>query len=450
MSTSPPELEGPLPESSRPPRRSVRLRTARASARSALRGRLARNTIWASLGYLTTLGTQGLYFVILARVLGASGLGAFGTGLAIAVALAPFSGVGSGNVLVRETVRHRAAYRTQLGAALGLIGLSAPVLLALAWAVTLVLGFHSISYVIVFVGLAELLFGRVVDLATQCYQSHEEVRTAARVGSSLSLARLAAVVVFVVLPIAHSATAWSIMYLGASALAATVMLRAMFARFGRPVWDRAALVPTARHGIFFSIGTASRNVYGDSDKIVLTRVQSLDVSGLYNAAYRVLNFAAVPIQAFAFSVGTRFYRAGARGDREVWDAARPTILPMILYGLASSVALVCISPLLPVVLGHDYASCAVMLRWLAVLPIIQAVHTVFGAALMGSNRQAARSLAQLAIAGVNIALNIVLISLWSWRGAVAATLLSELLLATALVGLLVRGARQPRSQPVHV
>jgi O-antigen/teichoic acid export membrane protein len=403
-----------------------------------------RDTAWASAGYGLALAIQGLYFVLLARALGPQGLGAFATGLAIAMILAPFAGLGSGNILVRETTRHRPAFSTCFGTALTTIAVTAPALLGVAWIGAELVGLGELSLILLLVGVAELVFARVVDLCTQCFQGHDDVRNAARISMVLSATRLGAVIGFIGLALPRTASAWSVVYLLASVVAAIAVLAITLGAYGRPSFRAGNLRRTMAHGFYFSLGSASRNVYGDVDKVLLTRIESTGISGVYNAAYRLVNFAAVPIQAFAFSAAARFFRAGMTGDDAVWRSARPTLIPVLGYGVLAGACLFTISPIVPRLLGDAYSESADVLRWLAIVPAIQSVHTVFGAALMGSDRQRARSLVQFGVAIGSVAVGAVLISYWSWRGAVVATVLSESVLAVILAGLLIAAARRDR------
>ena len=69
--------------------------------------RLGRNTMWALGGYGLRLLIQAAYFIIIARCLGAKNYGAFIAVTALISTVAPFAGLGSGNLLVKNVARDK-------------------------------------------------------------------------------------------------------------------------------------------------------------------------------------------------------------------------------------------------------------------------------------------------------------------------------------------------------
>src|SRR6266436_7209570 len=69
------------------------------------KNRLARNTVWMSLGQGFRLVIQALYFVLIARSLGAANYGAFIGVVALVGIVYPFATLGSGNLLVKNVAR---------------------------------------------------------------------------------------------------------------------------------------------------------------------------------------------------------------------------------------------------------------------------------------------------------------------------------------------------------
>ena len=68
---------------------------------------LAKNSGWMFLGYGLKILSQAGYFVLIARALGPSQFGAFVGAVALIGLVAPFGGLGLGNVLVQEVSRDR-------------------------------------------------------------------------------------------------------------------------------------------------------------------------------------------------------------------------------------------------------------------------------------------------------------------------------------------------------
>ena len=104
----------------------------------------------------------------------------------------------------------------------------------------------------------------------------------------------------------------------------------------------------------------------------------------------------------------------------------------LLYSAALFIVLWLSAPLLPLVLGANYAQTARALRWLALLPILRSGHIFLADSLSGAGFQGLRSAIQAAVAGINIALNIAILPRYGWLGAAWTSLASDGLLLLCL------------------
>jgi O-antigen/teichoic acid export membrane protein len=117
----------------------------------------------------------------------------------------------------------------------------------------------------------------------------------------------------------------------------------------------------------------------------------------------------------------------------------------IVYSAFIFACLLLTAPLVPHVLGKNYALSVVALRWLALLPVIRTIHSFYSDALTAAGRQGLRMTLQLFVALFNIGINLWLIPAYSWRGAVISSLISDVLLAVLVVTAIaiVRRAESP-------
>jgi O-antigen/teichoic acid export membrane protein len=408
---------------------------------------VAAGTAWMSYGYLAGYAAQGLYFVILARELGSSGLGTFAGAMAVVSIAAPFAGLGRGHVMLMRTSRDVSAYRGELWmAVVVLLVVGGGLVVALAIVAQAALPGTQFGRLLVTLGLSELLFARVVELAAQCFQAHDRLQVSAHLLLSVSVVRLAAVLAFALPPGSHTPAAWGLYYAGASAVTALAALWLTGQRLGCPRRPPGGGDVALGQGLSFSVGMASKTIYADIDKAMLSRIATPATAGLYTAAYRVVTLAYAPVLAFLYSTNARFFRAGVDGAGGTWRVVRRSWPFVSAYALAVGVSLALAAPLLPMVLGDDYASSVEILRWLWALPVIMATHGLLGDALMGMGLQGLRSALQLGTAAVNVGLNIWLIPAYSWQGATVATYVCEVALAVSLLACLRRaGARETPS-----
>lgn len=398
---------------------------------------------WVLSSYAANYLFQGIYFVVVARALGAHEFGLFGAALAICSVAAPFAGLGSGNVLVLRTSLGRDSFRRQFGNAAVLILVSgsglAAILIVAVGAVTPALGNLLLP-----LAVGELIFARYLDVSIQAYQAHDRLPGGALLLASSAALRCIAALGLLAF-ITPTALNWAYCYAGVSLLAAAFGALLACREFGGPLLKASDLRIHWRSGVHFSLGTASKSIYADADKYLLLALIGPAVAGSFTVAYRIVGFAFTPPQALVYSRNTAMYRAGEHGAEESWRLARELLPACLRLSLLSFLAVLAAIPLAPAVFGGDYDDLPLMLAWLALLPVVQAVHYLLGDTLMGLGRQGQRSALQLATAAVNVGLSLWLIPLWSWRGAAVATLMSELLLVLGLLVLFRRERARQRT-----
>lgn len=408
-------------------------------------GRLATATLamtWA-IGLRTIF--QALVFLIVARGLGAESYGGFAAVLAIAGTFGTFSGLGVQSLMIRDVSRDPASFSKAWGRVLGATWMSAPILFGayclLAWAIL-----PAVSWtVIALLGVAELLFAPLALASVRAFQSHERMHRAARLVLLNVVPRLAAALLFAGLTFAFPAdlrlSIWSMLYALASLAAAVIGVRLVHRELGPPT---GAGTKTTRlgEGIAFALNGTALKLYAEIDKAMLARLGTLEAAGAYSAAYRLVDMAAVPLQALFASTTPRFFAAGESGTgAAIRYAIRILPLPLLYAGGLGAV-LFFSADLLPRILGSSFTQSVDALRWLAWLPLLGTLRRLPQAALNASGRQRAATIATVFGAVLTIALNLWTIRRWGIQGAVAATYCAELaMLSILLANVVLRSSR---------
>jgi O-antigen/teichoic acid export membrane protein len=393
-------------------------------------GLLARNTLWMGVGQVIRTGIQALYFVFIARALGTQGYGAFAGVVALVAIAAPFASLGSGSLLVKHVARAPDTFRSHWGKALattvitgtillGVIMLSAGMLLPRTIPLQLVLA----------VGAADLVFVRLVEISGQAYQAVQRMHRTAQIHLLVSPLRLLAAGALVATTRAPTALEWGGLYLVSSVAGCAVAVALVCRELGRPEFNLKDLRSELREGAFFSVSLSAQSIYNDIDKVMLARLGTLEATGLYAAAYRVVEVAFVPVAALVSSTFARFFQSGVGGVRATAQFARKLSSMGAAYGLCAALGLYLLAPALPAILGDGYRQAVAATRWLAVLPLLKSIHYFGANALTGAGYQGLRTAIQVGIALVNVLLNLWLIPLYSWQGAAAASVLSDGMLA---------------------
>lgn len=391
---------------------------------------LARNTVWTAYGRAIRVGVQALYFILIARALGAGGYGAFVSVVALVGVATPFSGLGSGNLLIKHVARAPLSFRSHWGKALATTVITGTILLVVVTFVARLLLPTAISLQLVLaVGAADLIFGRLLDISGQAYQGVHRLDRTAQTQLLLGPLRLLAAAGLVATTTNPSALEWGALYLLSSTLGGGAAVAFVSRELGKPKFDLRHLGSELREGTLFSVSLSAQTVYNDIDKMMLARLATLDAVGLYAAAYRVVDVAFVPVGSLVAASYARFFQHGVEGIRATARFARRLSSVGAVYGILAAVGLYFLAPLLPAILGAEYRQASDGVRWLAVLPLLKGIHYFGADALTGAGYQGVRTAIQLGIALLNVLLNLWLIPIYSWQGAAAASIVSDGLLA---------------------
>ena len=410
---------------------------------------VARNAAWLTLGQGGLKVLQAAYFVVIARTLGASGYGAFVAATALSQLIAPFSALGSGNVLIQYVARRREAFAHYWNGALTLTLIAGTVLVGAAALVgRVILPSTVATSLVICVAISDLIFINVLFLCGQAYQAQEKMARTAQLPIVTTFLRLAAAIVFVATPGDHTAARWGFYYLGCTALSSLAAMWLTARELGRPLVKFTYTGRDVRDGFYFAAGISAQNIYNDIDKVMLGRlVPTLTAAGIYGAAYRVIDVVMVPIRSLGQAAYPRFFKHGERGVRSSMQVALRLLPPAVGYGTIAAVIMFLVAPLLPKLLGHEFDQAAGAVRWLSLLPILKAIQFAAADALTGAGFQGTRTALQVIVAGINVGINFPLIINYSWRGAAWSSLICDGLLALALWVLIFHLRRQQDDEP---
>jgi len=406
---------------------------------------LFRGSLWMFLGQGVRVVVQAVYFVLIARALGPQGYGAFVCVTALASVLAPFASLGTGNLLIKQVSRDPSCFAAQWGRALAVTAVSGAALTLAAVSLSYLLLPQAVPFWLVLaVCLADLICYRLVDVAAQAFQGVNRLSETSQMMLMPNVVRLALLGVLLGLDRHPSVVAWGGVYLLGTAVSALAAVLFVNARIAGPAFDRSGMGRELAEGIYFSVSLSSQSVYNDIDKTLLSRLAGLGATGIYGAAYRIIDVSFVPIRSVLYASYRRYFQTGAKGIEGALTFTLKLLPYMACYGLLASAALFFCAPVVPLILGAQYAEVVPALRWLALLPLLKVLHYFAGDTLTGAGYQRARTLCQVAVALINVALLLWLIPLYSWRGAALASLAADLSLALATWYLVLRRVKSER------
>jgi len=219
-------------------------------------------------------------------------------------------------------------------------------------------------------------------------------------------------------------------------------------KLGTPVFGFTIRATEIREGLYFSFSASVQTIYNDIDKAMLARLSTLEATGIYAAAYRIMDVSLIPVSAVLTAAYPKFFRLGVDGIQATLRYAKPLMYRALAYASLVAVGLLISAPIVPHILGMEYRLTAEALCWLAVLPLIKAAHFFLGDALTGAGYQGLRTAIGSGVAAFNVSINMWIIPKYSWRGAAVSSIASDaLLLALVATGVFVLYRRSQHLAP---
>ena len=406
---------------------------------------VARGTFWKLAARISSLFLQSFYFLIISRSLGAEQYGLFVGIMALIKLLVPFANWGTPHILLKQVSRDRTVFRHYWGNTLWVTGvLGTVVLISVLSLNQFVLPTQFPWVLVLLIGVAELIFARVHDAVIKSFVSTDNFHLDAQVHILLSVNGLMAALCFLVFFPGASAVVWGGLYLISRMVTAIIGFGMVCRTLGWPRLKLALLKPEMVQGFFFSVSLSSQTIYNDIDKTMLASMSTLAATGIYGAAYRIIDVAMIPVVSVLAATYAQFFRKGAAGISGSLAYAQKIVPFAGGYGLLASAGIWLGAPLVPLVLGPEFASSVDALRWLSPIIIFKALQFFAADTLTGAGLQGVRSGLQAGAAGANALGNLWLIPLYSWKGAAISSLATDGLLLVCLWGLVFfyRGVEQ--------
>ncbi|HBL12375.1 MAG TPA: polysaccharide biosynthesis protein [Cyanobacteria bacterium UBA11162] len=397
---------------------------------------LVRNTFWMLLSQGLKLFVQAAYFVMIARALGTEQYGAFVGITSLVAIVTPFANLGSGDILVKNVSRNRALFKEYWGNALFICAIASLFITILVLVAAQIFLGKSISlWVALFVALSDLFFLNILSTAAQAFISVGLLKFTAQIYILYSLKNFIAAIIFIQFLKNSGIEVWSFLYLASTAISALGVFILVNYLIGSPKLGKSTIKPELTQGFLFSVSLSAKTINNNIDKTMLASLSTLAATGIYAAAYRLIDVAFVPVTSLAAAAYAKFFQQGEGGIRGSLKFAK-RLLPIVGgYGFVAGLGLFLLAPVVPYILGGEYVGAVDALRWLAPIPCLKAIQYLAADSLTGAGFQWGRSAIQVAIALFNLLINLWLIPAYSWKGAAWASLASDGLLMLSLWGM---------------
>lgn len=385
---------------------------------------LGRDTMWAAINDGAMLVVALLTFTLVVRSFGQEEYGAYLGAFGI---VAPLTGLAWNGVALTALQRVIREGESPSLVASQCFTIMLPVA---AFSITAVLLLGSLLVptlsVFDFVGLAgaELVGSAIVGVTAAIAQGVKSFGAAARV--RLAAVMLKAVTV-VALYLTDTLTIRGIGFglMGVMACLSLYLLTVYLPSLGvKPRLMRLSK-PFVRDVGSFGLPILVSSIQSDGDKTALNAYGMPAVAGAYGAAFRVVQFAMMPINAFDNAVFQRFLSHDPLAKdqhlrRAKFSAGFTTGLGIVIAGVLYFMA-----PLLPILAGDQFEESTTMVRWLLLLMPMYAVSTAPMNGLLGLGKLQLRAIIFGIAAFVSIACYVILVPSLTWVGGLIGTLAGE-------------------------
>jgi O-antigen/teichoic acid export membrane protein len=233
-----------------------------------------------------------------------------------------------------------------------------------------------------------------------------------------------------------AATGFSLLRIGVGyligfAITSTVLafrLRSLLGFFPRPGRQNPAHL---RQGIQFMAGAGANTLTEDGDKMVMASQPELrSDNAAYAVAYRFALLGALPLNVLTQASHAEFVQRGASRNEHVRRTAKYTGIAFVYAVLFCAGVYVLGRPVLNLV-APKIPEAASILRWISLLLLLRAGRNFSQNALLGLGKLRVRLGINIGVAITSMVMYLALIPHWSWKGAVATTLVAEALTVAA-------------------
>jgi O-antigen/teichoic acid export membrane protein len=402
-----------------------RLSAARSSLRRA--GAKGRDVGSAMLFEIVQLVSMAIIFPIVTQSFGPASYGEYTTLYVIAGVAITWTSASAGAAIVQLSLQHRRTASSLLAAGRRQVAWSSVPSAVIGCALAVVLFGPDILVPALLVFGGDLLIGGIANVQAALVYAVRGVAQSARIRMITP-----AVKALGVLGLAMIDRVTIVTVVLANSVAAAVMLAVSFyvVRRAQPEADRGEVEDATPREVLRYTGlyatTISANVVQDGgENVVLAAVRPISEVGEYQAAYRLVELALMPLRAVN-TASTRWFLLPEHGRsvqvRRSWRLS----VPVALYGLACIGVFSVMGPLVTLVIGDEFELAVTIMAWLSGFPLVRSLADIPALGLMGLDRNKPRMWLGLSGAAFAITCYLILVPMWGWKGAVVGTYLSEI------------------------
>jgi O-antigen/teichoic acid export membrane protein len=387
--------------------------------------RIARNTSLLTIGQLMSYGESAIYAILVARYLGAAGLGILNFGIALTAVFSILATFGLSTLTVREVAKDKSLASKYAANLIPMQVLLSLTVIGLIVALVNAIGYSQETTYVVYILSAGMIFSTLSSQLLAIFQAFEQLQFQSAYLIITSVVALCGAVMLILLHL--NVVAFALLMLLMYGVGFTYVYATCVRRFFVPrleadftfwksalteAWPMAAVAVSVI--VFFRI-----------DVVMISLIQGTTPVGFYSVAYTLSEASLVVPSVFLasiFPVLSKLHRDSKQSFRDTCALAIKYLfylaLPMAFF------VTIWAKPIVSLLYGAAFDPSVPALQILIWSAALMYVSMVLGTALVTANLQKLSMKITFLEVGLNISLNVFLIPEYSYYGASFATVVT--------------------------
>jgi O-antigen/teichoic acid export membrane protein len=392
--------------------------------------RVARNTSLLTIGRTISYAESAIYAILVARYLGAQGLGIINLGLSLAAVFGVLAQFGLTTIATREVAKDRGQAGKYVANLIPMQVLLALATIGLIVALVNVIGYSQETIYVVYILSFGIIVNALSSLFLAIFQAFERLEFQAAVLVVTSVVPLFGAVILIQLHL--NVVAFALLVLLTAGSGSVVGLAYVYA-----ICIRRFFVPRLEADFTFWKGALTEAwpmaamgmsiiIYFRIDVVMISVIQGITAVGFYSVAYTLAEASTVVSSMFVasiFPILSRLHQASKTSFRDTCAQSTRYLLYLALP-MAFFVTLWA-KPIVSLLFGARFDPSVAALQILIWAAAIMYVSMILGSAFVSANLQRLSMKITFTMVAVNIGLNLLLIPKYSYYGASFATVATE-------------------------
>jgi len=390
---------------------------------------LIKNTAILTISRIITSIIPAVIIIIIGRNLGKEGLGLIYGILALVLLFYNFTDLGYYQILIREISRDKNKAKHIISKALGFTFISSTFFLILSLGISLFIKNFPSFYVFI-MAISYISLHSLLRVWKSSFQAIDKLKLLATIEISDNVIRFVGILILISV---NKLSVLNVIYLY---LLSGITLIIIFFPVGFNIFGFIPLKPQLIsrkeliESFHFSMNALDTSIFFYVDKVMLSKLSTIDSVGIYAFAQKVFSFFINLLGALLITTYPWFFRLGEKKDKlKFYSFSKKIFILVSIYGIISGLAVYFAAPLIVKLIGPSFEECILALRILSLYPLLRGISSALGDMLTGADYQKQRMQNTWICTIANVILNLILIISYGWIGAAIATLSSYLLVA---------------------